>query len=98
MIRHPAGVSDFERRRILDSVAWPKGTVEERVAFAIEEVRPGLQADGGDVALIGVEGSTVRVNLQGACRNCAMAHTTLSDFVIERIKLYAPEIENIVAE
>ena len=79
-------------------MAWPKGTVEERVAFAIEEVRPALKADGGDVALIGVEGSTVRVDLQGACKSCAMAHTTLSDFVTERIRLYAPEIDNVVAE
>ncbi len=79
-------------------MAWPQGTVEERVSFAIEEVRPALQADGGDVALVSVEGSTVRLNLRGACKNCAMAHTTLSDFVAERIKLYAPEIENVVAE
>ena len=79
-------------------MAWPTGTVEERVAFAIEEVRPALKADGGDVALIGIDGSTVRVNLQGACRNCAMAHNTLTDFVVERIKLYAPEIENVVAD
>ena len=82
----------------MDSMAWPKGTVEERVSFAIEEVRPALQADGGDVALISVEGSTVRVTLHGACKNCAMAHTTLADFVAERIKLYAPEIEEVVAE
>ena len=79
-------------------MAWPQGTVEERVSFAIEEVRPALQADGGDVALIGVDGSTVRLNLSGACKNCAMAHTTLSDFVAERIKLYAPEIQEVVAE
>ena len=78
-------------------MAWPQGTVEERVSFAIQEVRPALQADGGDVALICVDGPEVRVALQGACKSCAMAHTTLADFVTERIKLYAPEIENVVA-
>jgi Fe-S cluster biogenesis protein NfuA len=34
----------------------------------------------------------------GACRNCAMANSTLADFVAERIKLYAPEITDVVAE
>ena len=43
-------------------------------------------------------GATVRVSLHGACRNCAMAQSTLSDFVAERVKLYAPEITDVVAE
>ena len=78
--------------------AWPTGPVEERVAFAIEEVRPAIRADGGDVSLVGIEGSTVRVSLHGACKGCPMASSTLTDFVAERIKLYSPEIENVVAE
>jgi Fe-S cluster biogenesis protein NfuA len=78
--------------------SWPTGTVEERVAFAIEEVRPAIRADGGDVALVGIEGPVVRVSLHGACRGCPMANSTLADFVAERIRLYAPEIENVVAE
>ena len=79
-------------------MSWPKGSVEERVAFAIEEVRPAIQMDGGDVALLGIDGAVVRVSLQGACRHCAMAQSTLSDFVAERVKLYAPEINDVVAE
>jgi Fe-S cluster biogenesis protein NfuA len=50
------------------------------------------------VALVGIEGATVRVSLQGACRHCAMASSTLTDFVAERIKLYVPEITDVVAE
>jgi len=64
--------------------AWPQGSVEDRVA--------------GDVVLVGIEGGTVKVSLQGACRHCAMASSTLTDFVAERIKLYAPEITDVVAE
>jgi len=82
----------------VDSKAWPQGSIEERVAFAIEEVRPAIQADGGDLALVNIEGATVKVSLHGACRGCAMANSTLTDFVAERIKLYAPEITNVVAE
>jgi NifU-like protein len=68
------------------------------VSFAIEEVRPAIKADGGDVALQGIDGSTVKVSLMGACRTCAMAQSTLTDFVAERIKLYAPEITEVIAE
>ena len=77
---------------------WPTGSIEDRVSFAIEEVRPAIKADGGDVSLQSVDGSTVIVNLMGACRNCAMAQSTLADFVAERIKLYAPEITEVLAE
>ena len=50
------------------------------------------------MSLVGIEGSTVRVSLHGACKGCPMASSTLADFVAERIKLYSPEIENVVAE
>ena len=82
----------------MDSKAWPEGSLEDRVAFAIEEVRPAIQRDGGDLALVNIEGGTVKVSLHGACRGCAMANSTLADFVAERIKLYAPEITDVVAE
>ena len=79
-------------------MSWPTGTVEERVRFALDEVRPAILADGGDLRLVRIEGSVVVVNLRGACRSCPMAGSTLTDFVGERIKLYAPEIEAVVAE
>ena len=77
---------------------WPEGTVEQRVLFALKEVRPALEADGGDVRLVAIEGECVRLELIGACRTCPMAHSTLSDFVAERIRLYAPEIARVEAE
>ena len=82
----------------MNDFTWPTGSIEDRVSFAIEEVRPAIRADGGDVALRSVDGSTVTVQLMGACRGCAMANSTLADFVAERIKLYAPEITDVVAE
>jgi len=80
------------------SVNWPTGTLEERVLAALDEVRPALVADGGDVELVRIDGPIVVVNLRGACHGCPMASSTLADFVSERIKLYAPEIEDVVAE
>jgi Fe-S cluster biogenesis protein NfuA len=76
---------------------WPTGDLESRVRYAIEEVRPALQADGGDVGFIRIEGVVVYVELQGACNGCPMAKSTLADFVEDRICLYAPEIDSVVA-
>ncbi|NOZ96130.1 MAG: NifU family protein [Acidobacteria bacterium] len=68
----------------------------ERVAVALAEVRPVLVADGGDVELVEIRGAEVVLRLTGACRHCPMAPSTLIDFVAERIKLYAPEIERVL--
>ncbi len=76
---------------------WPSGSVEERVIFALGEVRPALRADGGDVELVSIDAGVVSVRLTGACHGCPMARSTLSDFVGERIQLYCPEITDVVA-
>ena len=78
--------------------AWPVGTLEERVRVAIDEVRPAVRMDGGDVELLRVEGDQAYVRLSGACHGCPMAASTLADFVGERVKLYAPEVSRVVAE
>jgi Fe-S cluster biogenesis protein NfuA len=54
--------------------------------------------DGGDVELLRIEDRVVFVRLSGACNSCPMAPSTLSDFVSERVKLYAPEIDSVRAE
>jgi Fe-S cluster biogenesis protein NfuA len=74
-----------------------QGDLEERVRQAIEEVRPAIRADGGDVTLVGIDGGVVRVHLIGACHGCPMARSTLTDFVAERVRLWAPEISQVVA-
>lgn len=78
--------------------AWPTGSLEDRVLAALEEIRPAILRDGGDVALRRIDGDVVFVHLSGACHGCPMAPSTLADFVAERIQLYAPEIERVVAE
>ena len=65
--------------------------------MALEEVRPALRRDGGDIALVRIDGTVVEVALRGACRLCPMSRTTLTEFVEERVKLYAPEIDRVVA-
>ena len=58
---------------------------KEKIQAALDEVRPALQADGGDVELVDIaEDGTVTVQLQGACHGCPMSQLTLSNGV-ERI-------------
>ena len=82
----------------MNDPSWPTGTLRERVRAALDELRPALQADGGDVDLLRIDESVVVVRLYGACNTCPMARSTLADFVAERIRLYAPEISDVVAE
>jgi len=77
---------------------WPDGTLEERVQAAIDEVRPAIRMDGGDVQLVRIDDDVVVVRLTGACHGCPMAPSTLAEFVGERVKLYAPEVDSVVAE
>jgi len=49
----------------------------ERVEVVLERVRPFLQADGGDIELLEVQGNSARVRLTGMCAGCPSAHMTL---------------------
>lgn len=72
--------------------------MEQRVRDALEQIRPFLQADGGDVELVGVdEDGTVRVKLVGACGGCPMAMMTLQNGVERIVKEQVPEVTQVVA-
>ena len=67
------------------------------VLRALEEVRPFLNSDGGDIELVAIEdGKHVTVRLQGACTNCSVNHMTLRAGIETTIKKYAPQIETVV--
>ncbi|MGB2998154.1 MAG: NifU family protein [Phycisphaerae bacterium] len=69
--------------------------MEEKVAAVIDEIRPMLQAHGGDIQLVSVEEGVVKVKLQGACAGCPGALMTLKAGVEHRIKEQVPEIERV---
>jgi Fe-S cluster biogenesis protein NfuA len=73
-----------------------ESNLEQRVKAALDEVRPALQADGGDVEFVGLDGDVVKVRLTGACGGCPMATMTLVGFVQERVKQRVPEISHLV--
>ena len=70
---------------------------EAKIKAALEEVRPLLQADGGDVEFVGVEGNVVKVRLQGHCAGCPMAQMTLQRGIEVRLKEAVPEVERVEA-
>ncbi len=69
--------------------------MKEKVEKALEEIRPFLQADGGDIELVGIEGNTVKVKLTGACSGCPFSTFTLKQRVEEKIKELVPEVEKV---
>ncbi len=71
--------------------------LNQRVETALEEIRPFLKSDGGDIALIGIEDATVKVQLLGACVGCAVNQMTLKQGVELTIKKHAPEIQEVVS-
>jgi len=73
--------------------------LKERVEEALDSIRPALQADGGDVALVDIdeENGIVRVELQGACAGCPSAQITLVMGVERAIKEAVPEIKEVLS-
>ena len=71
--------------------------MREKVEGALKEIRPSLQADGGDVELVGVENGIVKVRLTGACGGCPMSQMTLKKGIERYIKEAIPEISSVEA-
>jgi len=72
--------------------------MREKVQAILDNIRPSLQADGGDVELIDVdEQGVVKVRLQGACGGCPMASMTLKNGIERALKEAIPEVKEVVA-
>jgi len=71
-------------------------TIKEKIENALDEIRPFLQRDGGDISLIEINNNTVKVRLEGACSTCTINQMTLKSGVEMTIKKHAPEIENVI--
>lgn len=71
--------------------------MKESVQAALDKIRPALQADGGDVELVEVEGNTVKVRLQGACKGCPMSQQTLKNGIEKFLMKEVPDVERVEA-
>ncbi len=72
--------------------------MKQKVEAALKSIRPGLQADGGDVELVDVSADgIVKVRLKGACAGCPMSQMTLSQGIEKTLKQAVPEVKKVIA-
>ncbi|KVH93527.1 nifU-like protein 2, chloroplastic [Cynara cardunculus var. scolymus] len=87
----------FPRREVVKAVTTPESVVElpltaENIEMVLDEIRPYLIADGGNVALHEIDGNVVRLKLQGACGSCPSSVTTMKMGIERRLMEKIPEI------
>jgi Fe-S cluster biogenesis protein NfuA len=76
----------------------PSLPVRERVQNVINLIRPAVQADGGDIELVGVlESGVVQVRFHGACHGCPSSNMTLHDGIQRNLRERVPEVTSVVA-
>jgi len=88
---HPKGSGN------IDETAGNRGGVPVRpeVEKVLDSIRPALQADGGDVELVDIDGGVVKVRLTGACGGCPMANMTLKGGIEAALKERIPAVERV---
>jgi Fe-S cluster biogenesis protein NfuA len=75
----------------------PSIDIRAKIEQAVDQLRPFLEADGGDIEVVAIEDHIVKVKLLGACQQCNMSAMTLKAGVEEAIKKVAPEIRAVEA-
>ena len=71
--------------------------MKEKVEEILKNIRPSLQADGGDVELVDIKEGIVSLRLKGACAGCPMSTMTLKNGIERRLKRVVPEVEAVEA-
>ena len=72
--------------------------MEEKIRKALDEVRPSLQADGGDVDFVEVtDDGIVKVKLVGSCAGCPMSQMTLKQGIERYLRSQIPEVKEVVS-
>ena len=69
--------------------------MKDRILAVLEEIRPTLQADGGDIEFIDFNEGVVIVRMRGACGSCPMSMVTLKQGVEARLKARIPEVLSV---
>jgi Fe-S cluster biogenesis protein NfuA len=74
-----------------------KDLLKEKVEEGLNEIRPFLKSDGGNIELISVENNVVKVKLLGNCVSCTVNQMTLKNGVELTIKKFAPQIKEVIS-
>jgi Fe-S cluster biogenesis protein NfuA len=73
-------------------------SIHQKVEDALNTIRPYLEADGGNVAVVEITSENIlKLELTGACKTCNMSHMTMKAGIEETIRRSVPEIKSIVA-
>ncbi|MEN8764850.1 MAG: NifU family protein [Wenyingzhuangia sp.] len=70
--------------------------LQKNVEIALDEIRPFLESDGGNISLVSIEENIVTVKLEGACVGCNVNQMTLKNGVEATIKKHAPQIQEVI--
>tara|TARA_B100000470_G_C19720936_1_gene359952 strand:- start:382 stop:618 length:237 start_codon:yes stop_codon:yes gene_type:complete len=73
-----------------------KDLLKKKVESALEEIRPFLLSDGGDISLLSINDNIVKVQLMGNCVTCSVNQMTLKNGVEMTIKKHAPQIKEVI--
>ncbi|HEY86703.1 MAG TPA: NifU family protein [Dehalococcoidia bacterium] len=71
--------------------------MREKILAVLEQVRPALQADGGDVELVNVKDGVVSLKLKGACGHCPMSTMTLKMGIERALREKIPEVKEVLS-
>ena len=72
-------------------------TLENNIEVALDEIRPFLKNDGGDISLVSFDKNTVKVKFEGTCSTCNVNQMTLKSGVEMIIKKHVPQIEHVIS-
>jgi len=81
---------------VLNNEAMTINELKINVENALQEIRPYLETDGGNISLVEITDDTVCVQLEGACLGCSVNQMTLKNGVEATIKRYAPQIKRVI--
>ncbi len=76
-------------------MSGPLALTSENVETVLDELRPYLMADGGNVELVELEGPIVKLRLQGACGSCPSSAMTLRMGIERKLRESIPEIAEV---
>ena len=74
-----------------------KETLNKKVQEALNEIRPFLESDGGNIELVSITDDVVKVKLLGNCVSCSVNQMTLKNGVEMTVKKHAPQIQKVVS-
>ncbi|WP_221629973.1 MULTISPECIES: NifU family protein [unclassified Synechococcus] len=79
-----------------EAINDPRALTIENVERVLDELRPYLMADGGNVEIVEIDGPTVKVRLQGACGSCPSSTMTLKMGIERKLREAIPEVNEVV--